>query len=46
MRGISQDIADFLFHAAAVATGAALQACFHVVFKVSNYKLRHFIPSS
>jgi len=39
--GAPKNIADFFFHAAAVAPGAALQAPLHTFFKFPNYNLRH-----
>jgi len=41
MHGGPQDVADFLFHAATVAFGAALQSRFHTVFYVSDNELCH-----
>jgi hypothetical protein len=41
MRGRTQDVADFFFHAAAVASGAALQAGLHSILNIADYELRH-----
>src|SRR6266508_615944 len=39
--GITQDIADFLLHGVAVASGAALQPALDRVFQVANNHLSH-----
>jgi hypothetical protein len=44
MRRIPQDVADFLFHAATIAAGTALQAGFHTIFKVADNQLGHRFP--
>jgi hypothetical protein len=35
--GISEDLADLLFHAAPMAPRPAPQPCFHVFFNVPHY---------
>jgi len=39
--GGAQNVADFLFHAAAVAAGAALEAGFDGVFEIADDELGH-----
>src|SRR5882672_2467860 len=41
LRGIAQNFADFLFHAAAVTLGTALQFNFYLVFEISDQNLSH-----
>jgi hypothetical protein len=38
---VAKDVADFLFHAAPVALGAAFKAGFHVVFQAANDERDH-----
>lgn len=40
-RRVAQDVADFVFHAASVADGAALQPGLHIFFQVPYDKLSH-----
>jgi hypothetical protein len=38
---VSQNVADFVFHAPSMTLGASFQPHLHFLFQVTNYKLRH-----